>query len=69
MENVVRFPPRYLHPEKSALGRAILKIIRNGLARNVDDLARMTGANPAIIDVLLDRAVATEKGQRHDSTS
>jgi hypothetical protein len=62
MENVVRFPPRYLHPERSHLGREILKIARSGLARNVDDLARMTGANPAIIDALLDRAVAYREG-------
>lgn len=59
MNNVVRFPPRYLHPEKSDLGRAILRIVRAQLgARNVEDLARMTGANPTIIDELLDRAVA-----------
>jgi hypothetical protein len=62
MENVVRFPPRYLHPERSHLGREILKIARSGLARNVDDLARMTGANPAIIDALLGRAVAYREG-------
>jgi hypothetical protein len=58
VENVINFPPRYLHPEKSDLGRIILEIARRGLARNVEDLARMTGANPAIIDALLDRAVA-----------
>jgi hypothetical protein len=51
MENVVRFPPRYLHPERSHLGREILKIARSGLARNVDDLARMTGANPAFYPI------------------
>ena len=59
MCNVVRFPHRYLHPDKSDLGRTILFIVRAQLgARNVVDLARMTGANPAIIDVLLDRAVS-----------
>ena len=58
MDNVVRFPLRYLHPERSDLGRAILHIVRAQLgARNVVDLAQMTGANPAIIDALLDRAV------------
>jgi hypothetical protein len=57
--NVIKFPPRYLHPEKSDLGREILRFIRGGFGvGNVDDLARMTGANPAIIDALLDRAVA-----------
>ena len=57
MENVVRFPPRYLHPEKSHLGSEILKLALGGLARNVGELAQITGANPAIIDALLDRAV------------
>jgi hypothetical protein len=58
--NVVKFPPRYLHPQKSDLGREILWIARSGRqdVHNVDDLARLTGANPAIIDALLDRAVA-----------
>jgi hypothetical protein len=60
MDNVVKFPPRYLHPSKSDLGREILRIARSNRSdvHNVDDLARVTGANPAIIDVLLDRAVA-----------
>jgi hypothetical protein len=59
VDNVIKFPPWYLHPEKSDLGREIWRIVRGGFGvRNVDDLARMTGANPAIIDVLLDRAVA-----------
>jgi hypothetical protein len=59
---VVRFPSRYLHPERSVLGREILRLIRECGARNVEDLVRMTGANPAIIDELLDRAVAYREG-------
>jgi hypothetical protein len=62
MHKVIRFPDRYLHPEKSDLGREVWRLARVNLARNVGDLARLTGANPAIIDVLLDRAVAYREG-------
>ena len=58
MENIIRFPPRFLHPERSMLGREVLRCIQECGARNVADLARLTGANPAVIDTLLDRAVA-----------
>lgn len=58
MENVVKFPPRYLHPEKSVLGREVLRLaaLWDGKG-NVWDLAQATGVNPAIIDALLDRLV------------
>jgi hypothetical protein len=36
MANVVEFPRRYLHPEKSYLGREVLRLSRQRLARNVD---------------------------------
>ena len=63
MDNVVRFPPRYLHPVRSVLGREVLRLIRSSIGvRNVADLARHTGANPAIIDELLDRAVTHQEG-------
>jgi hypothetical protein len=58
MENVLRFPPRYPHPEHSWLGRAVNSLIGKPDIRNVPDLARHTGANPAIIDMLLDARVA-----------
>jgi hypothetical protein len=47
--NVIKFPSRYLHPEKSYLGREILRLCRGDFGvKNVGDLARMTGANPEI---------------------
>ena len=61
MTNVIKFPPRYLHPERSVLGREILRLVRECGARNVGDLVRLTGANPVVIDALLD-AVAMRGG-------
>ena len=58
MDNVIKFPSRYLHPTRSVLGREILRLINECDVKNVDDVARLTGANPAVIDTLLDRAVA-----------
>ena len=62
MDNVIGFPPRYLHPARSALGREVLRLVTECGARNVYDLARLTGANPVVIDALLDRAVAMKGG-------
>ena len=62
MANVIKFPPRYLHPERSVLGREILQLVRECGARTVDDLARLTGANPMVIDTLVDRALAMRGG-------
>jgi hypothetical protein len=62
MANVIKFPPRYLHPERSVLGREVLRLIRECGARDVDDVASLTGANPVLIDALLDRAVAMRGG-------
>ena len=56
MANVIKFPPRFLHPDRSVfLGREIWRVVRDCGAHNVDDLARLTGANPLVIDALLDR--------------
>jgi hypothetical protein len=42
MENVIRFPPRYLHPEEKRSWSRGLRIINMSLgACNVDDLAMM----------------------------
>ena len=62
MANVIKFPPRYLHPEPSVLGREILRLVRECGARTVDDLTRLTGANPMVINTLLDRVVAMRGG-------
>ena len=62
MTNVVKFPPRFLHSERSVLGREVLRLVREEGARNVDDLARLTGANPEVIDAMLDRMVAMAGG-------
>ena len=62
MADVIKFPPRYLHPERSVLGREILRLVRECGARTVNDLARLTGANPMVIDTLLDRVVAMRGG-------
>ncbi len=35
MANVVKFPPRFLHPERSVLAREILRLVRECGARNV----------------------------------
>ena len=59
---VIKFPPRFLHPERSIVGREILRLVSKCGARNVDDLVRLTGANPVLIDALLDRAVAMKGG-------
>jgi hypothetical protein len=50
MTDVIEFPSRFLHPERSVLGREILRLVNECGARNVEDLARMTGANPMVID-------------------
>ena len=62
MANVIKFPPRFLHPDRSVLGQEIIRLVRDCGAQNVDDLARLTGANPVVIDTLLDRAVAMKGG-------
>ena len=62
MATVIKFPPRFLHPERSVLGREIERFVRECGARNVDDLAHLTGTNPVVIDALLDRAVAMRGG-------
>jgi hypothetical protein len=58
MENVLRFPRRYPHPAHSWLGKAVSRLIDKPGVRNVMDRAQHTGANPAIIDMLLDAQVA-----------
>ena len=59
---VLKFPPRFLHPFRSVLGREVLRLAEEGKATNVPDLARLTGANPVVIDRLLDRYVAMQGG-------
>jgi hypothetical protein len=59
---VIKFPSRFLHPTRSVLGREIWRLVEEQAAFNVDDLARLTGANPAVIDKLLDQAVAMRGG-------
>ena len=59
---IVKFPPRFLHPFKSVLGQEVLRLAEEGIATNVPDLARVTGANPAVIDKLLDSYVAMQGG-------
>jgi hypothetical protein len=62
MDNVIKFPPRFLHPGHCVLGQEIIRVVRERAARNVADLARLAGANPEVIDALLDRAVAMKGG-------
>lgn len=62
MEKIVSFPDRFLHPLHSVLAREILRLWRQGLARKVEEFARLTGANPILIDRLLDQAVAMRDG-------
>ena len=56
MATVIKFPPRFLHPDRSVLGQEIWRLVRECKAQNVADLARLT--NPLVIDALLDRHVA-----------
>ena len=62
MANVVKFPPRFLHPDRSVLGHEIWRLVRDCKAQKVADLARLTGANPLVIDALPDRHVAMKGG-------
>ena len=62
MANVIKFPPRFLHPDRSVLGHEIWRLVRECNAQTVADLARLTGANPLVIDALLDRHVAMKGG-------
>lgn len=59
---VIKFPPRFLHPERSVLGREVFRLVEEGKAVNVPQLARLTGANPAVIDRLIDWAVDMKGG-------
>ena len=59
---VIKFPPRFLYPFRSVLGREVLRLAEEGVATNVPDLARATGANPSVIDKLLDSYMAMKGG-------
>ena len=41
MENVIRFPPRFLIRKECVLGREIVRLVRECEAQNVNDLARI----------------------------
>jgi hypothetical protein len=57
MQNVVQFPKRYPHPEHSILAKTIEQLIRTKQVSGVMDIARLTGANPYVIDAFLDARV------------
>ena len=56
-DNVLKFPRRYLWHDCDLANHLRSLLSEGHSAQNTEELARLTGANPTVIDLLFEQAV------------